>query len=394
MKGTLHKYRVMAAVATMIALMCVVLDVHAAVTVPSTGTIVIKWSDYTRYHSNDVTQFITTTGNASSKTKPRTDVTGLTIVDVDNGGEILGVKYPGTALTSQARQGKSTWNYASGKIPQQEAINHWGQWFEYTLTVPQNCWIAVNGITAGTIAECGETYTTINYNDPRGEDIEGIDEGIVWSRRYGNAFVLSIDGTNRESRISAYPSIYKSENYQYEGDITDEFGTLNDAIYSNYEFMMQINDKFRWTSMLLDDGAQNDTLFTWPYESITGYSKWTPSIPKVSTDETIGDQWSHIFLSKGTHTLRLTKLAHAGGSWRGLLVPSTLPDPIELRLGDVNVDGIIDVADVVALANYLMGEIVSPEFRKDLADINGDKNINVADVVALSNLVIGGEMEE
>ena len=58
--------------------------------------------------------------------------------------------------------------------------------------------------------------------------------------------------------------------------------------------------------------------------------------------------------------------------------------------GDVNVDGIVDVADVVALANYVMGDTPSP-FNIDVAEINGEEGIDVADVVALANIIMGAE---
>ena len=58
------------------------------------------------------------------------------------------------------------------------------------------------------------------------------------------------------------------------------------------------------------------------------------------------------------------------------------------KIGDVNSDGIVDVADVVALANYVMGE--TPEgFNVDVANINGDEIVDVSDVVALANIVMG-----
>ena len=62
-------------------------------------------------------------------------------------------------------------------------------------------------------------------------------------------------------------------------------------------------------------------------------------------------------------------------------------------LGDVNSDGIVDVSDVVALANHVMGE--TPDiFNVTVANINGDELTDVSDVVALANIVMGsGETE-
>ena len=65
----------------------------------------------------------------------------------------------------------------------------------------------------------------------------------------------------------------------------------------------------------------------------------------------------------------------------------TLAEEVAI-FGDVNMDGVVDVADVVALANHVMGE--TPEqFNINVANINGDDVIDVADVVALANLIMG-----
>ena len=56
--------------------------------------------------------------------------------------------------------------------------------------------------------------------------------------------------------------------------------------------------------------------------------------------------------------------------------------------GDVNGDGDVDVTDVVALANHVMGD--TPEgFILSNADLNGDGEVDVTDVVALANSVMG-----
>ena len=59
-----------------------------------------------------------------------------------------------------------------------------------------------------------------------------------------------------------------------------------------------------------------------------------------------------------------------------------------VKLGDVNGDGNVDVSDVVALANYVMGSPAS-DFVEAAADINGTDGIDIADVVALASKVMG-----
>ena len=58
-------------------------------------------------------------------------------------------------------------------------------------------------------------------------------------------------------------------------------------------------------------------------------------------------------------------------------------------MGDVNMDGIVDVADIVALIDYVLGKNPEP-FDATVADVNGDNGIDVADVIALIDLVLKG----
>lgn len=55
-------------------------------------------------------------------------------------------------------------------------------------------------------------------------------------------------------------------------------------------------------------------------------------------------------------------------------------------LGDVNNDGSVSIADVMALTSIILSE---NEGTTNVADINGDGAINIADVTALVNIIIG-----
>ena len=58
-------------------------------------------------------------------------------------------------------------------------------------------------------------------------------------------------------------------------------------------------------------------------------------------------------------------------------------------MGDVNGDTIIDIDDVVAIVNYILGEKVN-NFNLGAADINGDYKIDIDDIVAIVNLILEG----
>ena len=53
--------------------------------------------------------------------------------------------------------------------------------------------------------------------------------------------------------------------------------------------------------------------------------------------------------------------------------------------GDVNLDGEIDISDVVATINTIAGE---DTFRAS-PDVNGDGEVNISDVVAVINIIAG-----
>jgi hypothetical protein len=62
-------------------------------------------------------------------------------------------------------------------------------------------------------------------------------------------------------------------------------------------------------------------------------------------------------------------------------------DPEEPSIGDANGDGVVDVADVVAIVNFILGQPVE-NFIEAVSDANDDETIDVADVVAVVNIIL------
>jgi hypothetical protein len=59
------------------------------------------------------------------------------------------------------------------------------------------------------------------------------------------------------------------------------------------------------------------------------------------------------------------------------------------RFGDVNLDTLINVGDMVGLTSYIIGEFALPPRNFDAADVNADAAANVIDLVAIINFVLG-----
>ena len=65
-------------------------------------------------------------------------------------------------------------------------------------------------------------------------------------------------------------------------------------------------------------------------------------------------------------------------------------DPGSCTAGDVNGDTVINVLDIVATVNFVLGMDSPTDDEACASDMNGDGIVNVLDIVAIVNIVLGG----
>jgi hypothetical protein len=75
--------------------------------------------------------------------------------------------------------------------------------------------------------------------------------------------------------------------------------------------------------------------------------------------------------------------AHIDG---GASNPGYFTEKAVLLLGDVNGDNKVDVADITALTNHLLG--IGGSYNPDAADVDGSGTVTKADISALVQLVL------
>ena len=85
-------------------------------------------------------------------------------------------------------------------------------------------------------------------------------------------------------------------------------------------------------------------------------------------------------LALGTHTAKVTAQYLEGESQ-----PVEVSFTISALPGDVNGDGIVNVSDVTALVNLILG---TEQYATTVCDINGDGIVNVSDVTTLVNMIL------
>ena len=55
---------------------------------------------------------------------------------------------------------------------------------------------------------------------------------------------------------------------------------------------------------------------------------------------------------------------------------------------DLNVDGAINIVDVIAVVNIIIGSINPSDAQLCAADINSDGTVNIVDVISIVNTII------
>ena len=114
-------------------------------------------------------------------------------------------------------------------------------------------------------------------------------------------------------------------------------------------------------------------------------------LPSISNLESIELENCHIVAPEGA---RVGQYQRSGSTYWGVLGEDGEPTSETVRIepgpallkGDINGDGVINVTDVTALINTILG---TASYSQDVCDINGDGVMNVTDVTALINLILG-----
>ena len=89
---------------------------------------------------------------------------------------------------------------------------------------------------------------------------------------------------------------------------------------------------------------------------------------------------------RGKNVIAVYMQQNFGGAYFDCELVATGATAGDFIPGDVNADGKVNVSDVTALINMILGVTPKDEAR---ADVNGDGRVNVSDVTALINIILG-----
>jgi alpha-amylase len=130
---------------------------------------------------------------------------------------------------------------------------------------------------------------------------------------------------------------------------------------------------------LLGQAANGNNVWKWTFkESDYKGTAGTATMPK------------NIIFSNNGSSQTADLVFTNGGYYNKKGLQEVVPVTQTVLKGDANGDGTVDVADVVAIVNYIL-EKPGETFNAAAADVNGDGNIDVGDVVSTVNIILSKE---
>lgn len=173
----------------------------------------------------------------------------------------------------------------------------------------------------------------------------------------------------QDSQWSVNPYDYKYDMTIY-AKVVYEGAEVSD--YSNYEIGAFVGNECRGVG-----DVQTKDSYTWVYL-------------RVRSNQASGEKLIFKLYDKSTGRTSVVKPSQViAFSSQGMIGKPSSPVTLEkpsYTLGDVNEDGIIDVADIVA-ASQLAAGVVDSKYNSLAADANLDGKINIADVVMISTII-------
>ena len=173
----------------------------------------------------------------------------------------------------------------------------------------------------------------------------------------------------QDSQWSVNPYDYKYDMTIY-AKVVYEGTEVSD--YSNYEIGAFVGNECRGVG-----DVQTKDSYTWVYL-------------RVRSNQASGEKLIFKLYDKSTGRTSVIKPSQViAFSSQGMIGKPSSPVTLEkpsYTLGDVNEDGIIDIADVVA-ASQLTAGVADSKYNSLAADANLDGKINIADVVMISTII-------
>ena len=206
-------------------------------------------------------------------------------------------------------------------------------------------------------------------------DIPNPENSLDWDLAFQRKHIRTNSGLSGSGNGGAYVDslITWSDEWGSLNEIPQDIDWLKDEVH--YDFYDLVTHTFV-------EGIKNPALNAWgwfnpSYQLIpTNYVFFV----KAANGEDVIKFWAYDYYQNG-----------AGGnvSFR-YQTGFTLSDDCVGLTGDVNLDDTVNILDIVAVVQFILGNIDFDQSQICLSDLNSDETVNVLDIVALVQSILGG----
>ena len=121
---------------------------------------------------------------------------------------------------------------------------------------------------------------------------------------------------------------------------------------------------------------------------VTKYVTWSEKpLTADDTDFQITFPYAMYQNRENSETLEMEYGVHCDKPMTTLTL--TIGDQTEVKYGDVNGDGIIDVSDAMLICQIYLGNVTPTDTQKKAADVNADGTIDVSDAMMVCQYYLG-----
>lgn len=257
------------------------------------------------------------------------------------------------------------------------------------------------------VGELPEVYNENFEGSPEGWNVTGDAVGGVWELAnpngtfYGETPVAPGSDVTADGELCYVTGNNAPANSPSSDDVDGGATTLKSPLIDLSEEESVILTYYRWYTNNLGDNPSTDI---WKVEvSDNGGGSWvnleSTNISKNSWEKQMFFLEDYIGLSSDVR-IRFTAedILYQGefGSG-GSIVEAAIDDilicsigsPLDILLGDVNFDLVVDILDIVMIINFALGTVEPSSIEFYSADLNGDGVIDVLDIVNVINIILG-----
>jgi len=267
---------------------------------------------------------------------------------------------------------------------------------------PNQAYLAGGGLSGGnhlfhlTAGSGSITYTEESYsfnNTVSAMGYSSIEPNNRYVLTYYGSFYHSSDDGNSWQLSSAFDG--PDAHYFYGSTIWASSNTpgmviiggsgySNPPVYISYDHganFVSLNESLPNTLVFELAGTPDDAYFfaateVGPYVYITEEGTWQDLAGISAPDQTY---WSVEYIPV-LNTDRF--VTYGRGIWDFIM------DDESIIAGDVNLDGIVNIQDLVLLVNFVLGIDSPSDPQFNAADINGDGILNILDIIATVNIIL------